>query len=154
MATYQFKIVGVHYAINPDSTSQAEETELMHQRTAQRLRELDEKRPVVVLIPEPTNPVDARAVMARVEGMRIGYVDKTQLDTLHALLAAGGGRFLKATIESVEARKHGWMNVCVETEEEVRIEPQNQHDSPWMGWTSTLPELPTTDTQFARWKRR
>ena len=150
MATYQFKIVGVHYAINPDSTSQAEETELMHQRTAQRLRELDEKRPVVVLIPEPTNPVDARAVMARVEGMRIGYVDKTQLDTLHALLAAGGGRSLKATIESVEARKHGWMNVCVETEEEVRIEPQNQQDSPWMGWTSTLPELPTTDTQFAQ----
>ena len=63
MATYQFKIVGVHYAINPDSTSQAEETELMHQRTAQRLRELDEKRPVVVLIPEPTNPVEARADM-------------------------------------------------------------------------------------------
>ena len=150
MATYQFKIVGVHYAINPDSTSQAEETELMHQRTAQRLRELDEKRPVVVLIPEPTNPVEARAVMARVEGARIGYVSTSQLDTLHALLAAGGGRFLKATIESVEARKHGWMNVCVETEGDVRIEPQNQQESPWTGWTSNLPELPVIDSRFAQ----
>ena len=150
MATYRFKIVGVHYAINPDSTSREEETELMHQRTAQRLRELDEKRPVVVLIPEPTNPVEERAVMARVEGVRIGYVSTAQLDTLHALFVASGVRILKATIESVEARKHGWMEVCVETEEEVRIEPQNQQDSPWMGWTSNLPELPVIDSRFAQ----
>ena len=150
MATYRFKIVGVHYAVNPDSTSREEETELMHQRTAQRLRELDEKRPAVVLIPETTNPVEARAVMARVEGARIGYVSTSQLDTLHALFQANGGRILKATIESVEARKHGWMNICVETEEEVRIEPQNQCDSPWSEWTCTLPELPTIDSRFAQ----
>ena len=35
MAIYTFRIVGVHYAVNPDSTSREEETELMHQRTAQ-----------------------------------------------------------------------------------------------------------------------
>ena len=150
MATYRFKIVGVHYAINPDSTSREEETELMHQRTAQRLRELDEKRPAVVLIPEPTNPVEARAVMARVEGARIGYVSTAQLDTLHALFQASGKPILKATIESVEARKHGWMNICVETDEEVRIELQNQQDSPWAEWTCTLPELPMVDSRFAQ----
>ena len=150
MAIYQFKIVGVHYAIHPDSTSKAEETELMHQRTAQRLRELDEKRPVVVLIPEPTNPVDARAVMARVEGTRIGYVDKTQLDTLHAIFQANGGRILKATIEGVEARKHGWMNICLETKEDVFVESHNLQDSQWMEWTCNFPELPTTDPQFAQ----
>ena len=150
MATYRFKIVGVHYAINPDSISREEESELMHQRTTQRLLELEEKRPVVVLIPEPTNPVDARAVMARVEGMRIGYVDKTQLDMLHAIFQTGGVRILKASIESVEARKHGWMNVCVEVEEEVCVEPQNQQDSPWTEWTSNLPELPIIDSRFAQ----
>ena len=150
MAIYTFRIVGVHYAVNPDSTSREEETELMHQRTAQRLRELDEVRPAVVLIPEPTNPVEARAVMARVEGARIGYVSTSQLDMLHALFQANGGRILKATIESVEARKHGWMNICVETEKEVRIEPQNQCDSPWTEWTCTLPELPTIDSRFAQ----
>ena len=72
MAIYSFRIVGVHYAVNPGSNSHAEETELMHQRTAQRLRELDEVRPPVVLIPEPSNPADTRAVMARVDGGRIG----------------------------------------------------------------------------------
>ena len=129
MATYRFKIVGVHYAVNPDSCT--DETELMHQRTADRLRELDETRPAVVLIPEPSNPVDTRAVMARVMGERIGYVDKTQLDTLHALLQAGGGLPLKATIEAVEARKHGWMIVCLEADGDVRVESQNQSDSLW-----------------------
>jgi hypothetical protein len=83
-------------------------------------------------------------------GERIGYVDKTQLDTLHALLQAGGGLPLKATIEAVEARKHGWMIVCLEADEDVRIEPQNQSDSLWKEWSCTLPVLPATDSQFAR----
>ena len=148
MATYPFKIVGVHYAVNPESSASAEETELMHQRTARRLSELDEARPPVILIPEPSNPVDARAVMARVMGTRIGYVDKTQLDTVHAIFAMNGGRPLMARIESVEARKHGWMNICVETKEEVRIEPQNQPRSVWTGWTCTLPVLPVVESQF------
>ena len=149
MAIYTFRIVGVHYAVNPDSTSREEETELMHQRTAQRLRELDEVRPPVVLIPEPSNPADTRAVMARVEGRRIGYVSTPQLDAVHALLSAQGGRPLKAHIESVEAKKHGWMTVCVETNEEVCIAPQNQCDSVWKEWTCTLPVLPTIESQFA-----
>ena len=148
MATYRFKIVGVHYSVNPDSSTG--ETELMHQRTADRLRELDKTRPAVVLIPEPSNPVDSRAVMARVMGERIGYVDKTQLDTLHALLQAGGGLPLKAAIEAVEARKHGWMIVCLEADEDVRIEPQNQSDSLWAEWSCPLPVLPATDSQFAQ----
>ena len=149
MAIYTFRIVGVHYAVNPDSTSHAEETELMHQRTAQRLRELDEVRPLVVLIPEPSNPADTRAVMARVDGGRIGYVDKTQLDTVHALFQTNGGRPLMACIESVEAKKHGWMMVQVESKEEVRIEPQNQRGSVWENWTCALPVLPTIESQFA-----
>ena len=148
MATYRFKIVGVHYAVNPDSCT--DETELMHQRTADRLRELDETRPAVVLIPEPSNPVDTRAVMARVMGERIGYVDKTQLDTLHALLQAGGGLPLKATIEAVEARKHGWMIVCLEADGDVRVESQNQSDSLWEEWSCPLPVLPATDSRFAQ----
>lgn len=107
MATYRIKIVGVHYAVNTDHTRPAPETEEMHIRTATFLRGLDEARPCVVLMPEPTNPVDARAVMARARGKRIGYVDKTQLDTVHALLQAGGGGFLRTRIDGVEARKHG-----------------------------------------------
>ena len=122
MAIYRLKIVGVHYAVNPDSFASAEETELMHQRTAERLRELDEKRPRVALVPEPTNPVDPRAVMARVMGKRIGYVDKTQLDNVHSLLQSNGGKSLIASIDEVEARKHGELFIALVAGDEMPVD--------------------------------
>ena len=150
MATYQFKIVGVHYAVNADHTRPAPETEEMHIRTANFLRELDEARPPVVLMPEPTNPVDARAVMARARGKRIGYVDKTQLDTVHALLQAAGGGFLRTCISEVEARKHGWLHVTLEADAEVPVEPSRSHSDEWNGWTCTLPSIAPDEAHFAR----
>ena len=150
MATYQFKIVGVHYAVNADHTRPAPETEEMHIRTANFLRELDEARPPVVLMPEPSNPVDARAVMARARGKRIGYVDKTQLDTVHALLQAAGGGFLRTCISEVEARKHGWLHVTLEADAEVPVEPSRSHSDEWNGWTCTLPSIAPDEAHFAR----
>lgn len=150
MATYQFKIVGVHYAVNADHTRPAPETEEMHIRTATFLRELDEARPPVVLMPEPSNPVDARAVMARARGKRIGYVDKTQLDTVHALLQAAGGGFLRTCISEVEARKHGWLHVTLEADAEVPVEPAQSHSDEWNGWTCTLPVIAPDEAHFAR----
>ena len=150
MATYRIKIVGVHYAVNTDHTRPAPETEEMHIRTATFLRGLDEARPCVVLMPEPTNPVDARAVMARARGKRIGYVDKTQLDTVHALLQAGGGGFLRTRIDGVEARKHGWLHVILEADAEVPVEPSRSHSDEWNGWTSTLPTIAPDEAHFAR----
>ena len=150
MATYRIKIVGVHYAVNTDHTRLAPETEEMHIRTATFLRELDEARPCVVLMPERTNPVDTRAVMARAQGKRIGYVDKTQLDTVHALLQAGGGSFLRTRISEVEARKHGWLHVILEADAEVPVEPSQSLSDEWNGWTCTLPSIAPDEAHFAR----
>lgn len=150
MATYRFKIVGVHYAVNTDHTSSGEETEDMHIRTASRLAELDKVRPAVVLIHEPTNPVDTRAMMARVKGERIGYVDKTQLDTAHALLKANGGLPLRTAIDEVEVRKHGWLCVTLEADAEVPVEPSRSLSDEWGRWTCTLPTIAPDDAQFAR----
>jgi len=150
MATYRIKIVGVHYAVNTDHTRLAPETEEMHIRTATFLRELDEARPCVVLMPEPTNPVDTRAVMARAQGKRIGYVDKTQLDTVHALLQAGGGGFLRTRISEVEARKHGWLHVILEADAEVPVEPSQSLSDEWSRWTCTLPSIAPDEAHFAR----
>lgn len=150
MAIYRLKIVGVHYAVNPDSFARAEETELMHQRTAERLRELDAKRPRMALVPEPSNPVDPRAVMARVRGDRIGYVDKTQLDIVHSLLQASGRTTLIADIVEVEARKHGWLYVTVEAGEEVPLQPLQKPEDAWKEWTTTIPTIAPDEAHFAR----
>ena len=150
MAIYRLKIVGVHYAVNPDSFASAEETELMHQRTAERLRELDEKRPRVALVPEPTNPVDPRAVMARVMGKRIGYVDKTQLDIVHSLLQSNGGKSLIASIDEVEARKHGWFFIALEAGEEVAVEALPKAEDAWKEWACCIPTIAPDEAHFAR----
>jgi len=150
MATYQIKIVGVHYAVNTDYTLHAEENEDMHIRTTERLNELDKLRPKVVLIPEPSNPADAHAVMARTQGKRIGYVAKTQLDTVHALIQANGGKPLRADICGVEARKHGWLFVELQADEEVPVVSLQKPSDDWNGWTCTLPAIAPDDAQFAR----
>lgn len=150
MATYQIKIVGIHYAVNTDYTLHAEENEDMHIRTTERLNELDKLRPKVVLIPEPSNPADAHAVMARTQGKRIGYVAKTQLDTVHALIQANGGKPLRADICEVEARKHGWLFVELQADEEVPVVPLQKPVDDWSGWTCTLPTIAPDDAQFAR----
>lgn len=150
MAIYRLKIVGIHYAVNPDSASSAEETALMHQRTADQLRELDDKRPAVVLMHEPQNPADDRAVMARVMGRRIGYVDKTQLDIVHALLESNGRRPLRATIDEVNACRHGWLFVTIETSEEVPMEHRQRSEEVWREWESTLPVIAPDEAYFAR----
>lgn len=149
MAIFRLKIVGVHYAVNADEESVAVETEEMHNRTATRLSEFDRRRPLVVLIPDTTNPVDARAVMAHVEGKRIGYVSKTQLDTVYALFKAAGRQTLIARIDEVNAVKHGWMYVTVQTDEDVLVEPLQPLADEWKGWKCEVPIIAPDESRFA-----
>ena len=84
-AQHELKIVGVHYAVNPNY-QEMEPSPEMEERTIEVLKNLNEKLPRVVLMPEPTNPVDQLAVMARVRGKRIGYVSRFHLGAVHRIL--------------------------------------------------------------------
>ncbi len=149
MAIYRLKIVGVHYAVNAEYESVAVETEEMHRRTVERLSELGTKCPAVVLIADPTNPVDAQAVVAHVEGKRIGFVNKAQLDTVHALMKAAGRQTLIARLDEVNAVKHGWMYVTVDAADDLQIEPLQGPSDEWKGWTCTLPVIAPDEARFA-----
>ena len=84
-AQHELKIVGVHYAVNPNY-QEMEPSPEMEERTIEVLKNLNEKLPRVVLMPEPTNPVDQLAVMARVRGKRIGYVSRFHLGAVHRIM--------------------------------------------------------------------
>ena len=90
-AQHELKIVGVHYAVNPNY-QEMEPSPEMEERTIEVLKNLNEKLPRVVLMPEPTNPVDQLAVMARVRGKRIGYVSRFHLGAVHRILKQTGQR--------------------------------------------------------------
>ena len=84
-AQHELKIVGVHYAVNPNY-QEMEASPEMEERTIEVLKNLNEKLPRVVLMPEPANPVDQLAVMARVRGKRIGYVSRFHLGAVHRIM--------------------------------------------------------------------
>ena len=90
-AQHELKIVGVHYAVNPNY-QEMEPSPEMEERTIEVLKNLNEKLPRVVLMPESTNPVDQLAVMARVRGKRIGYVSRFHLGAVHRILKQTGGQ--------------------------------------------------------------
>ena len=108
-AQHELKIVGVHYAVNPNY-QEMEPSPEMEERTIEVLKNLNEKLPRVVLMPEPTNPVDQLAVMARVRGKRIGYVSRFHLGAVH--------RILKQTVDS-EAIFQGYRLAFPENQAEL-----------------------------------
>ena len=64
-----FKILGAQYVANPDYKFGDPETPEMWARTIGLLSDLRDMRPRVVLKPEPMNPNDPLAVMARAMGL-------------------------------------------------------------------------------------
>ena len=108
MVEITLKIKGVHYAVHPDYNPRRgdKSTEEMEQRTIDRLRELDEKRPEVILVPEPDNPVDPNAVRAWCEGDPIGRVDAGQTSDAYCLFS-DTCRMAVVQIDSVEVQQRG-----------------------------------------------
>lgn len=142
MKEYTIRIVGSHYAANPDIATGMAETEDMHRRTVALLSELDEKRPLVVLMPDTANPVNPQAVMARVMGRRIGFVANDELPVVQPLMQ--DGRPLKAEIQEVNVKKHGWLTVRVEADEALSKRPTPETNQ-WEEWKCPLPVLTPTE---------
>lgn len=150
MTEYQLKIVGVHYASNPEYVVGAECTEEMEEHTVDNLRRLALQRPRVVLIPEPGNPVDPNAVMARAMGRKIGYVTKSDLELAHRLLRCYGGNMLCAKITEVEVCRRGSLNIALEADDEKMEHIQvslSTYD--WSGWRCLVPSLELHDKWLA-----
>lgn len=148
MKDSRLKIVGVQYAANPKSGDSQEVSEEMAVRTIDLLRQLEELRPKIVLMSEPTNSHNPNAVMARAMGKRIGYVSDEQLRQVH-LLMQGDGKLL-AEINEVVIGPHGYLfvNVC-----EDIPHPVSEHcelkEVDWSCWTSDVLLLAQTDEEAA-----
>lgn len=148
-AQHELKIVGVHYAVNPNY-QEMEPSPEMEERTIEVLKNLNEKLPRVVLMPEPTNPVDQLAVMARVRGKRIGYVSRFHLGAVHRILKQTGKPLLTADIQRVEVRKRGNLYVRLHQEEGMGDVNEPWGVCDWSDWKSDLPHLAPKETWVAR----
>ena len=149
MLQYRVKVVGLHYAANPTYVKEMGKVPEMEENTVQVLKALDESRPQIVLMPEPDNPCDPHAVMARAHGKRIGYVSKSDLETVHRLLELEKKPFLVGNIDEVEVWKRGNLQIHLDSHEKLTrlAEPWGVYD--WSEWKYDLSLLPVKDTWYA-----
>ena len=154
MSEITLKIVGVHYAANDESRHDREETPEMHQRTIDLLRWLDTERPLVVLMPDRTNPVNPNAVMARALGRLIGYVADNQLEEILYLFDnyRQGRSLVRATIDEVTVKEHGRLTVKLEVDEKDmgQITPVGGDWREFLAVGDDLPQLAPDDDYKAQ----
>ena len=148
MPEIRLKIKGVHYAVHSDYNPKNGDvsTEEMEQRTVERLRELEERRPKVILVPEPDNPVDPKAVRAWCEGNPIGRVDADQTSEAHCLFNESC-RMAVVQIDTVEVQQRGNFYVKAELSEEALSRKRSIFDTKdhWKGWRCDIPKFPVPE---------
>lgn len=147
---YSIRIVGLHYAVNPTYTKQMGTMPHMEALTVNKLRELDRKRPRVMLEPDLDNPFDPHAVMARAAGHRIGYVERADQEIFFKLLKKNGKRFLLATIDKVEVEERGKLYLSLEGEAVADTDEPLWEECRWPEWSADRPLLPTKEVWLAR----
>ena len=147
---YSIRGVGLHYAANPTYKKEMGYVPEMEQHTLEILRELDEKRPQVLLIPEPDNSFDPHAVMMRAGGRRIGYVERNDVSTCYKLLRNSGKKFLTGTISKVEVEERGKLYLTLEAEEGLDKTDDPWQECVWPEWGDQRPLLPAKEVWLAR----
>ena len=144
MPEIRLKIKGVHYAVHPDYNPRRGDvsTEEMELETIERLRELDERRPRVILVPEPDNPVDPKAVRAWCKGNPIGRVDAEQTSEAYCLFN-DSCKMAVVRIDSVEVQQRGNFFVKAELSDEALSRKPSIFEKRdiWKGWRCDIPKF-------------
>lgn len=151
MADIRLKIVGIHYATNPEAWETKNSTEEMEERTIERLRKLSKERPRVILVPEPTNPADPMAIQARVKGAPLGYVARCEVEDAHRLFTSADKKMVSVTIDEVDVRRRGWLWVKTELPEECLLKEKGESmvADYWKTWKFDLPVMEPDDAWTA-----
>ena len=141
-----FMVRGAIFAWFPHYNQSDPRGREMVEQTVQRLKQLDAERPEVVLIPEPENPKDPKAVRVYCQGNPAGYVaheqaDKAQwlFDALHPIVPA--------RITRVEAESELRFYIEADLPEGVLPEPTftAEASDAWSDWQCSIPKFPMSD---------
>ena len=121
--------------------------EEMVNQTVQRLKQLDEERPQVILVTEPENMKDPNAVRVYCEGSPIGYVAHEQTGGAQLLFDASTP-IVPARIVRVEVERKGNFYIEADVPESARrkqLLAKDEAVDAWKDWRCGIPKLPITD---------
>ena len=143
MEKIKLTIKGVIFALYPDYDKTKPGSEDLVKHTTEYLSELNEKRPSVILVPEPDNVYDPKAIQAWCKGKPIGRVAADETSLAHNLFDAGHEMVMTRIVE-VEVKRKGNIYVEAELPEGVLLEKNKQPECEcdWKQWQFNLPEFP------------
>ena len=146
MSKMKFTVRGVIFALFPQYDKTDPRGEEMVEQTVQRLKQLDEERPEVVLMPEPDNIFDPKAIRVYCGGSSIGYVAHEQTAEAHLLFDASTP-MVPARIVQVEVERKGNFYIEAELPEGAyrKLCRNTGTVNAWQGWKCTVPRLPMPD---------
>ena len=138
-----FMVRGAIFAWFPHYNQSDPRGREMVEQTVQRLKQLDAERPEVVLIPEPENPKDPKAVRVYCQGNPAGYVAHEQADKAQWLFDAMHP-IVPARITRVEAESELRFYIEADLPEGVLPEPTltAEASDAWSDWQCSIPKLP------------
>ena len=147
MKKVNLEVRGVIYSLFPQYKHADPRGEEMVKQTVQYLKQLDEERPEVILVTEPENMSDPKAVRVYCQGSPIGYVaheqtDKAQLlfDALHPLVMA--------RIVQVDAEGSRQFYIEADVSESARrnqLLAKREAVDAWKDWQCSIPQFPMSD---------
>ena len=143
MSKMKLKVRGVIYAWYPQYSQTDPRGPEMVNEMVQRLKQLDQARPEVILLPEPENFHDPKAIRVYCKGFPMGYVAHEQPGEAHLLFDAPTP-MVPAAIVGVEVESKG--SVYIEAElNEAAIKRQfakPEAVDAWKDWHCSIPKLP------------
>lgn len=147
MEKIKLTIKGVIFALFPDYDKTKAGSEELVEQAIEHLGELNLKRPPVILIPEPDNLYDRKAIRAWCQGKPIGRVAADETSLAHKLFDAEHEMVMTRIVE-VEVKRKG--NIYVEAElpegalQEKKELPDYEHI--WKQWQFNLPVFPQPES--------
>ena len=143
MSKMKLKVRGVIYAWYPQYSQTDPRGPEMVNEMVQRLKQLDQERPEVILMPEPENFHDPKAIRVYCKGFPMGYVAHEQTGEAHLLFDAQTP-MVPAAIVGVEVESKG--SVYIEAElNEAAIKRQfakPEAVDAWKDWHCSITKLP------------
>lgn len=147
MQEHRIMIVGAQYAANPEYSYGSQETDASCAATIAMLKEINDKRPPVILVAEPSNIGNPHAVMARAMGRKIGYVSDDELPLVRPLLERSKRGMLAVEVDEVVIYSHGYLYAKLKYDGCTETQPPTGTD--WSLWMDDLPLLPITEEILA-----
>ena len=143
MSKMKLTVRGVTFALFPQYDQTDPRGREMVEQTVQRLKQLDRERPEVILMPEPENVKDPKAVRVYCEGSPIGYVAHEQTDTAH-LLFDTLHPIVPARIVGVDAESKRHFYIEAEMSESALRKQFDKREATdaWKDWRCSFSKLP------------